>query len=209
MKALLIIFIILAILLLLPLGVDGGYRQKQLIVGLKIGPLNIKLFPRKQKVKSISKSSHERKSKKTDARQGGFLEKFKMPTERQKLLDILKLMLESLGRFRKKLSIDYLRLRITVATGNPFKTAMQFAGVNIAANAFFPLFDNAFNIKDRDFGIYSDFCADKSDYDLWLTATFNLLDIFIIVALFGIDYLKLKIKEKRQQRANERNETNG
>lgn len=214
MKALIIILLVLTVILLIPLGVDGGYRQDTLIIGLKIGPFNIKLFPDKNKGRRLFVPSKQKKKKAgkkeaADHTLDGIIEKLRSRSERKKFLDILKLGLESLARFRKKLSIDYLRIRVTIATDDPFKTAMSYAGASIIANSFFPLFDEAFNIKERDFGIFSDFVSDKTAVDVWLTATFNLLDMFYIGIMFGIDILKLKNKQKRAQRTNERKESNG
>lgn len=208
MLALLIIIIVLAVLLLIPLGVDGGYSEGVPSLSIKIGPFRIRLLPR---IKKPSRNKKAKKAKKTSgeekpAKQG---KSGKKPSSPQEILELVKLGLKALGRLRRKLSIDYLRLRYTAASGDPFTTAMKFAVANAAAGSLFHLVDQAFNVKERDYGINSSFFSDKSGIDLWLTATLTLLDIFYVALALGVDYLKIKIRKRRELRAKERTEENG
>lgn len=198
----LIILIVLAVLLLLPFGVDGGYSGGVLQLSVKAGPFRIKLLPKKEKE---PKAKRAKKKKKKD--EGEKKKKEKKPLDFKKILQIIKLGLKALGRFRRQLNIDYIRLKYTVASDDPFNTAMQFASANAAVGTLCPLADRAFKIKQREVGIYSDFLADKPVIDFWLTATINLLDVFYIAFAFGIEFLGLIIKQKRYQAKKKREES--
>ncbi len=214
MKVLIIIILVLTVFLLIPIGIDGGYKQNSLILGIKIGPINFKLFPRKTKLnfkaQKLKKAKKKKKKPAAELTEGQDEEpkKKKRPDFKQ-IMDIISIGLKALKRFRRKLNIDYLRIHYTFASDDPFNVAMGYAAANATISAIFPLVDDAFNIRERDFGIYADFCTYKPRIDVWLTATVNLLDLCYIAIAFAIDYLKLKIKKKRSKRTDERNDTNG
>lgn len=206
----LIIFIVLAVLLLIPFGVDGGYSGGVLQLSVKAGPFRIKLLPKKEKPPKAkpAKKKEKKKKKKDDGKEdGGKKKKEKKPLDFKKILQIIKLGLKALGRFRRQLNIDYIRLKYTVATDDPFNTAMQFAAANAAVGTLCPLADRAFKIKQREVGIYSDFLADKPIIDFWLTATINLLDVIYVALAFGLEFLGLIIKQKREQKKKKREES--
>lgn len=210
MTALIIILLVLMCLLLLPLGIDGGYSDKQLVLCIKVGPFTVKILPKKKK--RVKPSAAKPKSKLGKKAEPEETKKKSKKPDFGELREIIKLALEALGRFRRKLSIDYLRLCVSIGSSDPFDTAIRYAALNAGMSAFFPLLDGAFNIKERDYGIYSNFLSDKTELDIWLTATVNLLDLFYIAFAFGIDFLKLKLKQKRAQSKlakKERNEANG
>lgn len=203
MKAFLIILLIVLVIMLLPIGVDGGYSGGGLIVGLKLGPFNIKLFPRRSKTvkpKKIEKQQLKRLKK------GEKSKETKKPPSKEEILDYIKLGLEALGRLRRRLNIDLLRFKLVLATGDPFETGLGYAAANALAGAYSSLFDRAFNIKERDYGVRADFLSDKTTVDFWLTATINLWDLLYIGMALSIDYLKMTIKNKRSGGKNERND---
>ncbi len=202
MRALVIVLLVLTVLLLTPLGIDGGYKGKALILGIRIGFLNIRVFPRKKK--------HAKpkipKKKKTPTQTGeasepnGTEKKGKKQFDKETLKGLVKPALKALGRFRKKLHVDYLRIHYTFATDDPYKTAMGFGMSSVALGTILPLVENAFNIEERDIGTSFDFLSDKPEFDCWITTTIQVWEVLYIAIAFGIDYLKLKIKQKREAR---------
>lgn len=208
MKTLLIIVIVLTVIALLPFGVDGGLRGKKLFFSVKVGFLNIRLLPNKEKQIMAIFSKMLKKTDKID----DFIEedekKRKKGFETKQMLDIIKPALKALGRFRRKLVVDYLRIHYTVATGDPADTAIAYGIASSALGAVIPMVDSAFTIRNRDVGISADFLSDSSGFDFWLTATFQVWEIIYIAAAFGIDLLILKRKNHKAQ-AKERNDFNG
>lgn len=201
MKALLIILIVLTVIALLPIGVDGGYRDNVLELNIKGGPFLIRMLPKKKKV---PKPKKPRRKKEIDV-----TAKKKKRFDKHQLIGIIKAGLKTLGRLRRKLSIDYLRIHCTFASDDPAMTAIGYGMANGVMAAIVPLTEGAFNIRERDFGFSFDFLAEKPVIDVWLTATLRVWEIIYIAAAFGIDFLKLKRQKKRRIRIKERNELNG
>ncbi|NCC67211.1 MAG: DUF2953 domain-containing protein [Clostridia bacterium] len=205
MKTLLIIFIVLMVIALLPLGVDGGLRGNTLSISVKIGFFNIKLLP---KMKKQLKAGILKKLKKTYDFAEQDEKKQKKGFETERMLAIIKPALKALGRFRRKLTVEYLRIHCTVATGDPAGTAIAYGIASSAMGTVIPLVDSAFDIRNRDVGVSFDFLSDSAGFDFWLTATVQVWEIIYIAAAFGIDILKQKRKE-RKARIKERNDLNG
>lgn len=196
MRALVIVLLVLTVLLLTPLGVDGGYNGKSLILGIRIGFLNIRILPKKKK-QIVPKIPKKRKVPKQTPEK---TEKKKKPFDKEEIKALIKPALKALGRFRKKLRLDYLRIHYTFASDDPYKTAMGFGMSSAALGVILPLVENAFDIGERDVGTSFDFLCDKPVFDCWITTTIHVWEILYIAIAFGIDYLKLKIKQKREDR---------
>lgn len=197
MKAFVIVILILTVLLLIPIGVDGGYSGGKLVLGLRLGLLNLRIFPGSPKHKKLKKPKKTEVKKKPST---GETTKEKVPLDKNELISIAKIGLKALGRLRRKLHVDYLRIRYTFATDDPFNTAMGFGYSSAALGAIMPLVENAFDIGERDIGTSFDFLGNKPVFDCWLTLTIQVWEVFYIAIAFGIDYLKLKYKHKREDR---------
>lgn len=197
MKALIIVILILTVLALVPLGIDGGYSGEKLVFGLRIGFLNVRIFPRRLpyiKFKTPKKTVLKKKSRTGD------VQKEKVPLNKKELFRVAKIGLKALGRLRRRLHVDYLRIRYTFATDDPFNTAMGFGYSSSALSAIMPLFDNAFDIDKRDIGTSFDFLSDKSVFDCWITLSMQVWEILYVAAALGIDYLKIKYKHRKEDR---------
>ncbi|PKM73864.1 MAG: hypothetical protein CVU91_02115 [Firmicutes bacterium HGW-Firmicutes-16] len=196
MKAFVIVILILTVLLLIPLGVDCGYSGGKLVFGIRLGFFNVRLYPGKlthQKRRTPKKKSVKKKQRQGDT------QKEKVPLDRKELFDLIKT-LKVLARLRRKLHVDYLRIRYTFATDDPFNTAMGFGLSSSAMGAVMPLIENAFDIGERDIGTSFDFLSDRPVFDCWLTLTIQVWEVFYIALAFGTDYLKFNHKRKREDR---------
>ena len=202
MKALIIVLLVLTVLMIVPVGIDGGYNGKNLILGIKIGFFNIRVFPKKEKPIKLEKLKKPKKPKKPKEphEEKEKEPKQKKPLDKEQIRSLIKFALKALGRFRKKLRINYLRIHYTFATSDPFATAMGFGASNAVMNTIVPLLDDAFVIDNRDIGTSFDFLSDKPVFDFWLTTTIQIWEILYIAIAFGFDLLMMKIKQKRQER---------
>lgn len=186
MKALLIIILVLSVILLIPIGVDGGYDGRSFTLYARLGLINLKVFPRKKKPKPLKagKKLHPKKPKKP------------LP-DKKEFLALLKMALKALGRFKRRLSVDYLRLHYTFASSDPFDAALGYGYSCAALGAALPLVENAFSIKERDFGCSVDFLSEKPILDFWVTTGIQIWEILYIAIAFGIDFLKHKLEQKK------------
>ena len=190
------VILILTVLLLIPLGVDCGYSGEKFVFGLRLGFFNIRLYPgklKRQKPKVPKKKPEKKKQSSED------VPKEKVPLNKIELFRLIRT-LRILSRLRRKLHVDYLRIRYIFATDDPFKTAMGFGYSSAALGAIVPLFDDAFDIDKRDIGTSFDFQSDKPVFDCWLTLTIQVWEVFYVATAIGIDYLKIKYKHKKEDR---------
>lgn len=215
MKALLIILLVLSVIALLPVGIDGGYSKKGLRLFVRMGPFSLRLVPAGRLVASFSKPKQPKKPKPVKEKPVKKERPKKPKMSKDELFALIKMGLDTLGRFRRKLTIDYLRIHITIAGGDPFSTAMGYGAANAALSSAIPLAEGAFNITERDFGVSCDFLAEKTDIDFWLTASIQIWEILYVGTAFAIDFLKYKRREKKKTAAaagdltTERTDTNG
>lgn len=199
LKALVIVLLVLTVLLLIPLGIDGGYRNGTLVLGVKIGFINLRLLPRRKKSPEDAPAGPG-KLRRQLKRAKKKSKKEKKPLIPGDIKALALIALKSLGRLRKRLRVDYLRLRYTLAGSDPFSTALGYGAGNAFLGLFVPLFDRAFIIRERDIGLDFDFLSTGQSIDCWLTMTIQIWELLYMAAALGFDFLKIKWKHKNQDR---------
>lgn len=188
MKTLFIVLLILSVLALIPLGVDGGWATGgEASLRIRIGLIKLTILPKKKKEPTAKKPPKPVKP-------GKEKKKKKWPPQLPKKawLQLIKAALRALSRLREKLAVQYLRFRFTMASPDPFKTALGFGYASGAAASFIPLLDNAFHIEAGEVGPAFDFTSEKPKVDIWITASILVWQILYIAAVLGIEYLKIK-----------------
>ena len=186
MKAFFIVLLILSVLALIPVGVDGGWATGQSVaLNVRVGFIRLGILPRKKKEPTAAKPS---KVKPEAKKKKGSL----AALSRKGKLELVKAVLCALGSLREKLRVEYLRFHFTMASPDPFTTALGFGLSASAAANFVPLLEGAFDMERRDIGPAFDFTATKPRTDVWITASILLWQVLYIAAVLGIDYLKIK-----------------
>ena len=194
-----IIVVVLAIILLLPLGIDAGYRGGRYHLALKIGPISVTLAPRKKrKDKKNRREKPEKKAKPP-----------KEPKPKEKIsfaeiMELIRLALKALERLRRQICIEYLRIRIIIASSDPFSTATQFGAASAAMGTLRNTIYSSFKVKESDIYVGSDFLASKIEADIWITVTMNLLQLLYVAIAAGIDYIRHRNKFKKLKTRAER-----
>lgn len=205
MKTLVIVLLVLTVLFLIPVGIDGGYKNKNFVLGLKIGFLNLRLFPRQEREEKPRspkqlRREQEKKLKKALKKALKKTEQKEKPIKTPDIKGLLAIGLRALGRLRRRLRVDYLRLRYTLSGGDPFSTALGYGAGNAMLGVFVPLIDKAFDIRERDIGLDFDFLSEDKSIDCWLTMTIQIWEIFYVAAALGFDFLKQHLKRKKEDR---------
>lgn len=141
---------VIALLMVLPLGVGGTYSEGGYQLYAKIGPVKLRLLPRKKKeaVKQKPKTKSAPKEKK-----GGSLSDF---------YPVVGLVWDFLGKVRRKLRVNHLQLKITLAGGDPADLALNYARAWAAVGNLMPRLEQFVVIKKRDIEVLCDFTADKT-----------------------------------------------
>ena len=201
--------ITLAVLFLLasiPLGVLVRYDSQGFLVRIIAGFIRFTLIPfPKRKKKTQTKSSEKSKPKQEQAaasqtnvqeasesgKKGGSVRDF---------IPIIKVMLEFLNQFRKKLRINRLVLKLILAGDDPCDLALNYGRAWQALANLMPMLDKAFVIGKRDCEVECDFTATETLITAQAELTVRLGQIVWLGAVYGVRLLKelLIFKKKRK-----------
>jgi hypothetical protein len=192
-----IILLILIIILILPVGADAAYREK-LSLKIKIGPFSRELLKKKDGERAKPKKKTEAKAKKKKEKPS----KPKKRTSSEEIFGIVRLVLNALNRFRKKLSVAYLRLGITVGSEDPYNAAVAYGGISAAVGSLTELLDRSMNIEEKDISVSADFEAQRIRADARLILVIQIWQILYIVLAFGYGYFRLRLQKRREERKN-------
>ena len=200
MTVLVIIFLLLALIMLIPLGVCASYDSSGLRLKLRVSAYKKQIFPQE--------SEPEPEPEPESAEDGGeSAEKVKkMPSfgidEWRTVLNIL---FKALRRFKKGLSFDKIFMRFIAASPDPYDTVRIFNAVNSLVGAAAPFFESEFKVRQRDIFIDTDMTADKCSYSLELGLSIRVGQLLVIALAAGFAFLKLlakrKLKEFRERKA--------
>lgn len=199
------------LLAVLPLGVRLRYGERGLLVKAIIGPLKLTLYPLPKKQKK-EKKNEEQKPEPDNVPDN--LPKPPQPPKTEKatgekkekggsLLDFLplvKLALEFLGDFRRKLRIDDLYLRLIMAGGDPCDLAVNYGRAWAALGNLMPQIERLCVIRKRDVEVECDFTASETRVIARIDLTITLGRLLSLIVIYGIRGLKefLTIQKKRK-----------
>ncbi len=194
---------ILVLIAILPVGASVIYDEDGLILSLIFGLIKIRLFPKKSK-----KDKKEKKppKPKKDKKAGKSPEKPKKPKEKKsggKLTDFLPLVkvgLDFLNSFRRKLRLNRLELKLTLAGGDPCDLAVKYGKAWAAVGNAMPLLERVFVIKKRDIQVQCDFEGADTRVKARLDITITVGRILGIAVKYGVKALIefMKIQNKRK-----------
>ncbi len=204
---------ILILLAVLPLGVRIRYNAEGVLVKVIAGPVKITVFPlpkkekkekKKKEVKTkTSESAREKnlpqppqppkpaKEKKTGEEKGGSLLDF---------LPLVKVALDFLGDFRRKLRLDNLQLKLILAGDDPCDLAVNYGRAWAAVGNLMPQLEKWFVIKKRNIEVECDFETSQTLVIAHLDLTITLGRLLAAVCKAAVRALVvfLKIKKKRK-----------
>lgn len=187
---LLILLLLLIGLMLLPVGVDAEYAPEGFFLRIKAGPARITLLPKKPKKEKKPQKPKTDKPKKE-----------KKPKKKPKLtLDLIftlvRLALESVSTFRKKLKVELFRLWLLVATKDPYQTATLYGTISAALEALYPFAARALDIRERDVRVNADFTEESMDAAGRLILTIRIGQVVGIGLVFVWKLLVWYLKQR-------------
>ena len=206
MLALAIIIAVLALILLIPVGVDAGYMQEKAAVSVKIGPARLQLLPPKPK-KQTKKSASKKTGQKPAAAELDKKEKKPSPKlTKQDIVEIARLGLRTLSRLRRSLSVDTLLLHITAAAEDPYDAVVTYNRIVAVLGSLSPLVHRAFRIKNEDVGVQMDFTATKMSFEAHFAASFRIGQLLRIALCAGAGFLTW-LSHRKKMAKNDENPT--
>lgn len=193
---------IIVLLAAVPLGGCVQYDDGGAVVKLILGPVRLTLLPRPKK----QKKKPEKKSKSTPAppKAPQTMQKEK-PKEKSggKLTDFLPLVrlgLDFLGDFRRKLRVKRLDFKLIMAAEDPCDLAVNYGRAWAAVGNLMPQLERIFVIKKRNIEVECDFTADEIRVYARLDLTITLGRLIALTAVYAVraikEYLNLRNKRK-------------
>ncbi len=167
---------ILLCLALIPVGFSAVYNEKTFRVWLLIGPIRLHVYPKKKKRKrEKTDNTHN------DIKKGGSYRAF---------LQVIKPIFEFLDHFRRKIRVNKLELKLTLAGDEPDKLAVNYGRAWAALGNLMPHLERAFVIKHRDVDVACDFDALETLIYARLDATITVARATHLLSRHGIKILK-------------------
>ena len=196
----LIALAILVLIAVLPIGVSVCYDADGFRAFVKAGVARIQVFPLPKKEKKPKKKTKKAQTpaKKQPAK--------KQPEEKKKggsltdFLPIVRLVLDLLDDFRRKLRVDVLEADLVLAGSDPCDLAINYGKICAALGNLWPRLEEFLTIKKRDVKVQCDFEGDKTLITARMDLTITVGRTFSIGILHGVKILKefIHILNKRK-----------
>lgn len=182
------LIVLAAILLigLIPVGICGVYDSAGPRAWLMIGPLRYMIYPKKRskKVRKKRKASHfggKKSVSQSNRKSGGSSTDF---------VPVVKWILEILRDLWKKLQVDLLELKISLAQEDPCDLAVNYGRTWTALGNLIPQLERHCNIKKRDIDVSCDFAGQQTQVFAQLQVSITVGRAIGLLARHGLRILK-------------------
>ncbi|MBO5130167.1 MAG: DUF2953 domain-containing protein [Oscillospiraceae bacterium] len=208
---------IIILLAILPLGVSVKYDEDGALVKVIAGLIRITLFPRPKKQKKDKKKTDtpevpKPKKEKAQKEKAPVKQKGKDPVpvkEQPKkkkggsitdFLPLVKVALNFLSDFRRKLRVNVLELKLIMAGNDPCDLAVNYGRAWAAVGNLLLRLERVFVIKKRDIQVECDFTESETKViarlDLTITLGRLLAAVFVFAFHALVEFLKILNKRK-------------
>lgn len=186
----------LALIGCLSVGVDARYDAEGFFLSAKLGPVRLRLLPRKKKQKKKSKPRKTASKPRRDTQPR---------TQRTPLLSgglssimrLLELGCQVLGDLRRKLRVETLTLFVCVpGADDPAKAAINYGRAWAAIGAINPLLERLFIIKKRDIQPTLDYNTTTLQVQARLVMSITIGRALALAVRAGIGFLRLYATKK-------------
>ena len=188
----------------LPLGVRLRYDEDGPLAAVLLGRLPIVLYPvpgwlkkrtSREKKPGENKPKEEKPKKEKPKKaaenpQGGSWKKF---------LPLVQLGLHFLGDFRRKLRVNRLVLRLTLAGDDPCDLAVNYGRAWAAVGNLLAALERAFVIQKRDVEVQCDFLGEETKVVFAMDLTITLGRVLGLLVKYGIRAVTILLKMKNQK----------
>ena len=197
----LIALAVLVLLASIPLGVQVQYDSSGFVLRIIAGFLRFVVIPfpkrKKKPKKEPAQSAPKKEAKPAQApppaeKKGGRLQDF---------LPFVRVLLDFMNQFRKKLRINHLQLKLILAGEDPCDLAVNYGRAWAALGNLMPTLERYFVIGKRDCEVECDFTASETLVTARLDLSITLGRLLGLAAVYGIrglkEFLNLPGRDKR------------
>ncbi len=182
------IFVLLVLFLFTPVHAEITYHADGFLCAIRILFLRFR-FPREKKNgKSAEKASAETNQK----QKGGDLNYF---------ISLIRLGVKTAGKLLSNVRIHKLKIDATIASKDPFQTAMMFGGSGAAVGILLPLIEKNFKLEKHTVNVYADFESDEPKLVLFADCSVLVFHLIAIALCFAYNLWKnqkMKTSVKRK-----------
>ena len=197
---------ILVLLGCLPLGVRLNYDEGGFRAAVLVGKIHIQLYPVPKWLQNMP-SKHKREQPRQESKPRSAAAQPPRPEARgggiQKFLPFVRLGLDFLGDFRRKLRVNLLRLRLTLAGEDPCDLAVNYGRAWAALGNLLPRLERALVIGKRDVEVQCDFQSEETVVVFAMDLTMTLGRLLGLALGYGFRALKLFLTMKKAVQTNE------
>lgn len=161
------------------------------------GPINLKLLPAKKRGDTeIKKEKRKKQSAKS--------QKNKPKSSKRKLsfetvIAYIRLALNAVSAMTRPIFVSNLLLHLKIGGEDAAKTAMTYGTVSAGVSSLYPVLQKSLRIKKTDISVDADFSAQKTEILADVTISACPLRILFAALRIGIAFLKIYMKQKKQQ----------
>lgn len=185
----------LALLIMCPLGIRAVYDDTGARAWLILGPVRLKLYPSGGKKKAKEKAPKQKKQS-----QGSAVSEPGKGGSYQDFLPVVRLVVDFLSAFRRKLRIARLEFHLVLAGDDPCDLAVNYGKAWAAVGNLLPQLERVFVIKKRDIQVGCDFTADQTTVRAKADITITLGRLLGLAAVYGFrglgEYFKISNQRK-------------
>lgn len=201
---------ILTTLAILPLGVSAQYDSGGALVRLILGPVKLILYPRPhsppKKEKKPKEKKQEEKTPEKETQEASAPDKKKEASgdprggDWKDFLPLLRVAMDFLGNFRRKLRVRDLEMKLILAGDDPCDLAVNYGRAWAALGNLMPKLERFLVIRKRNLEVECDFTSEKTLVFVRLELTITLGRLLGLAVVYGIRGLReyLKISKKRK-----------
>ena len=203
MKALLIVLAVLVLLALIPLGAHVRYDSEGAFVWLTVGPIRIRLLPKKPKKAKKDKKEKKKKEKKPKEPEEPGEKKEKQPLGGliRDFMPFVRLGIDLLGCFFCKLRIPILTLHVGFGgADDPAGAAVNYGRAWSAIGAIMQPIRARARIGKENVSCSCDFTRGDMRVFAETKAVFLLGDLVAMAVRYGLRALRLYLRMKKQRK---------
>ena len=184
---------------LLPIGVSAKYDEDGALVKVIVGPVRFTVYPGKPKEKQ-EKPKQEKPQEEKPAPKGSGAAKQKKGGSLRDFMPLVRIVLDFLADFRRKLRVNVLQLHVVLAGGDPADLGLNYGKACAAISSLEPQLSRFFVIKKKDIHVACDFTEEKTLVTARLDLTITVARIFSLGFRHGIKGLRefLRITKLRK-----------
>jgi len=197
---------LITLIMLIPIGADLRYEDEVIRVSAKAAGIKIQLIPKKKREPKPEKPEEKPKPEPEPKEEKPKKAKKKrsLSFNAEEILDLLKLVLKSFGRFGRKFRVERFVLHWTAAGSDPYLVARTFSVVNAGLSQLAPICTERFHCRDSSVWTDIDFVSDRMFFEFGLTMTIRIGQIVGTGLRIAAGALMILLRSKRRVKREEK-----